>query len=85
MSRMWVQITGSSWTGGSCGCYAVFDQIWTSPDFRRQGLDTDHAVLGSLALEHDVETGLLAGLEGQALYLPRLTAIGDVVARPSGG
>src|SRR5699024_11471637 len=52
------------------GTYAVFDQIWTAPDFRRQGLGSlTMRYLSSLALEHDVETGLLiAGLEGQALY-----------------
>ena len=64
------------------GTYAVFDQIWTAPDFRRQGLGSlTMRYLSSLALEHDVETGLLiAGLEGQALYTYLgWTAIGDVV------
>ena len=64
------------------GTYAVFDQIWTSPDFRRQGLGSlTMRYLSSLALEQDVETGLLiAGLEGQALYTYLgWTAIGDVV------
>ena len=62
--------------------YAVFDQIWTAPDFRRQGLGSlTMRYLSSLALEDDVETGLLiAGLEGQALYsYLGWTAIGDVV------
>lgn len=64
------------------GTYAVFDQIWTAPDFRRQGLGSlTMRYLSSLALEHDVETGLLiAGLEGQALYTYLgWSAIGDVV------
>lgn len=64
------------------GTYAVFDQIWTSPDFRRQGLGSlTMRFLSALALEHDVEVGLLiAGLEGQALYTYLgWTAIGDVV------
>ena len=64
------------------GTYAVFDQIWTSPDFRRQGLGSlTMRYLSALALEHDVEIGLLiAGLEGQALYTYLgWTAIGDVV------
>ncbi len=64
------------------GTYAVFDQIWTSPDFRRQGLGSlTMRYLSALALEDDVETGLLiAGLEGQALYsYLGWTAIGDVV------
>ncbi len=64
------------------GTYAVFDQIWTSPDFRRQGLGSlTMRYLSSLALEDDVETGLLiAGLEGQALYTYLgWSAIGDVV------
>ncbi len=62
--------------------YAVFDQIWTAPDFRRQGLGSlTMRYLSSLALEDDVETGLLiAGLEGQALYsYLGWSAIGDVV------
>lgn len=64
------------------GTYAVFDQIWTSPDFRRQGLGSlAMRYLSALALEHDVEEGLLiAGLEGQALYsYLGWSAIGDVV------
>lgn len=64
------------------GTYAVFDQIWTSPDFRRQGLGSlMMRYLSSLALEHAVEQGLLiAGVEGQALYsYLGWTAIGDVV------
>lgn len=64
------------------GTYAVFDQIWTAPDFRRQGLGSlTMRYLSALALEDDVETGLLiAGLEGQALYSHLgWTAIGDVV------
>lgn len=50
--------------------YAVFDRIWTSPEFRRQGLGSlVMRYLASLALEHDVQEGLLvAGSEGQALY-----------------
>ncbi|MDI3331257.1 MAG: GNAT family N-acetyltransferase [Micrococcus sp.] len=50
--------------------YAVFDRIWTSPEFRRQGLGSlVMRYLASLALEHDVQEGLLvAGAEGQALY-----------------
>jgi len=50
--------------------YAVFDRIWTSPDFRRQGLGSlVMRYLASLALEHDVEQGLLvASADGQALY-----------------
>lgn len=64
------------------GTFAVFDQIWTAPDFRRQGLGSlTMRYLSSLALEHEVETGLLiAGLEGQALYTHLgWNAIGDVV------
>lgn len=50
--------------------YAVFDRIWTSPEFRRQGLGSlVMRYLTSLALEHDVEEGLLvASADGQALY-----------------
>lgn len=50
--------------------FAVFDQIWTFPEFRRQGLGSlIMRYLTSLALDDDVETGLLiAGLDGQALY-----------------
>lgn len=50
--------------------YAVFDRIWTSPDFRRQGLGSlVMRFLASVALEHDVEQGLLvASADGQALY-----------------
>ncbi|VXB77322.1 GNAT family N-acetyltransferase [Citricoccus sp. K5] len=50
--------------------YAVFDRIWTSPEFRRQGLGSlVMRYLASLALEHDVEEGLLvASADGQALY-----------------
>jgi GNAT superfamily N-acetyltransferase len=50
--------------------YAVFDRIWTSPDFRRQGLGSlVMRYLASLALEHDVQEGLLvASADGQALY-----------------
>lgn len=61
--------------------YAVFDRIWTSPDFRRQGLGSlTMRYLSSLALEEDVEEGLLiAGVDGQALYgYLGWTAIGDV-------
>ena len=50
--------------------FAVFDRIWTSPDFRRQGLGSlVMRYLASLVLEHDVEQGLLvASADGQALY-----------------
>jgi GNAT superfamily N-acetyltransferase len=50
--------------------YAVFDRIWTSPDFRRKGLGSlVMRYLASLALEHDVQEGLLvASSDGQALY-----------------
>ncbi|MFC7401228.1 GNAT family N-acetyltransferase [Citricoccus sp. GCM10030269] len=50
--------------------YAVFDRIWTNPEFRRRGLGTlVMRYLASLALEHDVEEGLLvASSDGQALY-----------------
>lgn len=50
--------------------YAVFDRIWTSPDFRRQGLGSlVMRYLASLVLEHDVEEGLLVASEdGRALY-----------------
>lgn len=50
--------------------YAVFDRIWSSPDFRRQGLGSlVMRYLASLALEHDVEQGLLvASSDGRALY-----------------
>lgn len=50
--------------------YAVFDRIWTSPDFRRRGLGSlVMRYLASLVLEHDVEEGLLvASADGQALY-----------------
>lgn len=50
--------------------YAVFDRIWTDPDFRRQGLGSlVMRYLASLVLEHDVEQGLLVASEdGQALY-----------------
>ena len=50
--------------------YAVFDRIWTAPEFRRRGLGSlVMRYLASLALEHDVEQGLLvAGSDGQALY-----------------
>ncbi|MEV4900351.1 GNAT family N-acetyltransferase [Citricoccus sp. NPDC055426] len=50
--------------------YAVFDRIWTAPDFRRQGLGSlVMRYLASLVLEHDVDQGLLvASADGQALY-----------------
>ncbi|MEU3846344.1 GNAT family N-acetyltransferase [Micrococcus terreus] len=50
--------------------HAVFDRIWTSPDFRRRGLGSlVMRYLVSLVLEHDVEEGLLvASADGQALY-----------------
>lgn len=50
--------------------YAVFDQIWTFPEFRRQGLGSlTMRYLSALALEHEVDEGLLvAGTDGQALY-----------------
>ncbi|AXR74900.1 GNAT family N-acetyltransferase [Auritidibacter sp. NML130574] len=55
---------------GVVGQHAVFDRIWTNPEFRRQGLGSlVMRYLGSLALEEAVEEGLLiAGADGQALY-----------------
>lgn len=75
--------------------YAVFDRIWTSPEFRRQGLGSlVMRYLASLALEYDVEQGLLvASTDGQALYghlgwteLAEVTVFGalqDDTANPS--
>lgn len=50
--------------------HAVFDRIWTSPDFRRRGLGSlVMRYLASVVLEHDVDEGLLvASADGQALY-----------------
>ena len=50
--------------------YAIFDRIITAPSFRRRGLGSlIMRALVSLALEHDVEEGLLiASVDGQQLY-----------------
>ncbi|WP_309081000.1 GNAT family N-acetyltransferase [Zhihengliuella sp.] len=50
--------------------FAVFDRIITAPEYRRRGLGSFvMRALASLALEHDVDEGLLvASLDGQALY-----------------
>lgn len=50
--------------------HAVFDQIWTNHEFRRQGLGSlMMRYLSSLALEEATEHGLLiAGADGQGLY-----------------
>jgi GNAT superfamily N-acetyltransferase len=52
------------------GDFAIFDRIITSPDFRRRGLGSlVMRALVALALEHDIEHGLLvASIDGQALY-----------------
>lgn len=52
------------------GHRAVFDRIWTSTDFRRRGLGSlVMRYLAALALENDVDEGLLvASADGQALY-----------------
>ncbi|GAA3674777.1 hypothetical protein GCM10023081_11490 [Arthrobacter ginkgonis] len=50
--------------------YAVFDRIITAPGYRRRGLGSlVMRALAALALEHEVDEGLLiASLDGQALY-----------------
>lgn len=50
--------------------YAILDRIFTSPDFRRQGLGTFVTrALIAIALEQDVEEGLLVATEdGRELY-----------------
>lgn len=52
------------------GNYAILDRIFTSPDFRRQGLGTFVTrALIAIALEDDVEEGLLVATEdGRELY-----------------
>ncbi len=52
------------------GDYAVFDRIITAPDFRRKGLGSYvMRALTAVAMEHDVENGLLlASPDGRALY-----------------
>lgn len=52
------------------GGYAVFDRIITDPGYRRRGLGSlVMRALAALALEHEVDEGLLiASLDGQALY-----------------
>src|SRR5699024_12449348 len=51
------------------GTYAVFDQIWSSPNFRRQGLGSlTMRYLSSFAFVHDVELGLL--ITGTAVQAP---------------
>ncbi len=52
------------------GSYAILDRIFTSPDFRRQGLGTFVTrALIAIALEQDVEEGLLVATEdGRELY-----------------
>ncbi|GAA1497070.1 GNAT family N-acetyltransferase [Paeniglutamicibacter kerguelensis] len=62
--------------------YAIFDRIITAPDFRRRGLGSlIMRALVSLALEHDVEEGLLiASVDGQQLYQSLgWTNLGNVV------
>lgn len=62
--------------------FAIFDRIITAPDFRRQGLGSlTMRALVSLALEHDVEEGLLiASNDGQQLYTSLgWTDLGNVV------
>lgn len=62
--------------------YAIFDRIITAPDFRRRGLGSlIMRTLVSLALEHDVEEGLLiASIDGQQLYkFLGWTDLGNVV------
>ncbi|MFL4479604.1 GNAT family N-acetyltransferase [Paeniglutamicibacter sp. ORCA_105] len=62
--------------------YAIFDRIITAPDFRRRGLGSlTMRALVSLALEHDVEEGLLiASIDGQQLYKSLgWTDLGNVV------
>lgn len=52
------------------GSYAILDRIFTSPDYRRQGLGTFVTrALIAIALEQDVEEGLLVATEdGRELY-----------------
>lgn len=61
--------------------FCILDRIYTSPDYRRQGLGTfvTRALL-AIAHEHDVEEGLLvATAEGQELYeYLGWTHLGDV-------
>lgn len=62
--------------------YAVFDRIITANDFRRRGLGSlVMRALVALALEHEVEEGLLvASTDGQALYhYLGWTPIGSIV------
>ncbi len=62
--------------------YAIFDRIITAPDYRRRGLGSlIMRSLVSLALEHDVEEGLLiASMDGQQLYQSLgWTNLGNVV------
>lgn len=62
--------------------FAVFDRIITAPEFRRRGLGSlVMRALVALALEHDVEEGLLvASVDGQALYqYLGWTPIGSIV------
>ena len=62
--------------------YAIFDRIITAPEFRRRGLGSlTMRALVSLALEHDVEEGLLiASIDGQQLYQSLgWTNLGNVV------
>lgn len=62
--------------------FAIFDRIITAPDFRRRGLGSlIMRALASLALEHEVEEGLLiASVEGQELYnYLGWTTLGNVV------
>lgn len=68
--------------------YAVFDQIWTYPAFRRQGLGSlTMRYLSALALEHEVDEGLLiASADGQALYgYLGWDALADVVVMGTSG
>lgn len=63
------------------GNYAILDRIYTSPDYRRQGLGTFVTrALIAIALEEDVEEGLLvATADGQELYeYLGWTLLGDV-------
>ena len=61
--------------------FAILDRIYTSPDYRRQGLGTfvTRALL-AIAHEHDVDEGLLvANAEGRELYeYLGWTPLGDV-------
>ncbi|MDO5493157.1 MAG: GNAT family N-acetyltransferase [Nesterenkonia sp.] len=63
------------------GNHAILDRIYTNPDFRRQGLGTFVTrALTAIALERDVEEGLLVATEdGQELYeFLGWTLLGDV-------